>query len=121
MPQHLAVGEGQTLAERVATWVAERWPVPEVGLVVGATAREELLGLRDLVPGPAFLVPGVGAQGGDLAAAVRACHGAAAPGRVNVSRGIAGASRGSDWRRAAADAAGSWRERMAEASATLPL
>jgi orotidine 5'-phosphate decarboxylase subfamily 2 len=121
MPQHLAVGDGQTLAERVATWVAERWPVPEVGLVVGATAPEELLGLRDLVPGPAFLVPGVGAQGGDLAAAVRACHGAAAPGLVNVSRGIAGASCGSDWRRAAADAAGSWRERMAEASATLPL
>jgi len=121
IPQHLAVGSNETLAERVAGWVAERWPLPEVGLVVGATAPEELLQLRARVPGPAFLVPGVGAQGGDLEAAVRACHGSSAPGVVNVSRGIAGASRGADWRSAAAEAARAWRARMAEASATLAL
>jgi orotidine-5'-phosphate decarboxylase len=120
-PQHLLVGPDETVAERVAVWVAERWPVPEVGLVVGATAPEELLQLRARVPEPAFLVPGVGAQGGDLEAAVRACHGSRAPGVVNVSRGIAAASRGADWRRAAAEAARAWRARMAEASATLPL
>jgi len=56
-----------------------------------------------------------------LEAAVRACHGSAAPGLVNVSRGIAGASRGADWRTAAAEAARAWRARMAEASATLAL
>ena len=119
--QHEAVGGGLSLAQHVAAWVANRWPVPEVGLVVGATAAAELEELRRHVPGPAFLVPGVGAQGGELAAAVRACHGSLAPGVVNVSRGIAGASRGSDWRRAAARAAGEWRSRMAKAGATLAL
>lgn len=117
--QHLDVGDGETLAENVAAWVSERWPVPEVGLVVGATAPDELLRIRALVPGPAFLVPGLGAQGGDLAAAVRACHGSLAPGLINVSRGIAGASLASDWRAAAAAAAGAWRGKMAEAGATL--
>jgi orotidine-5'-phosphate decarboxylase len=88
--------------------------------VVGATAPGELAALRDAVAGPAFLVPGVGAQGGDLAAAVRACHGTQAPGLVNVSRGIAGASRGADWRSAAAGAARKLVEEMREVGATLP-
>jgi orotidine-5'-phosphate decarboxylase len=119
--QHLAVEGAGPLSERVAAWVSERWPVPEVGLVVGATAPDDLATLRRNVPGPAFLVPGIGAQGGDLEAAVRASRGTRAPGIVNVSRAIAGASRGPDWRSAAAAAAESWRARMAEASATLPL
>jgi orotidine-5'-phosphate decarboxylase len=119
--QDLELRGGATVSEHVAAWVAERWPVAEVGLVVGATAPDELAALRGAVPGPAFLVPGVGAQGGDLEAAVRSCHGTRAPGLVNISRGIAAASRGSDWRRAAAAAAESWRSRMAEASATLAL
>jgi len=121
--QHLATateGGSQPLYERVATWVAERWPESRVGLVVGATAPAELEGLRRLVPGPAFLVPGVGAQGGDLAAAVRACHGGRAPGLVNVSRGIAGEAREGDWRASVAAAAQRWSEAMAEVGATLP-
>lgn len=118
--QDLRIGTaGRTLGEEVTAWVAQRWPEPRVGLVVGATAPAELARLRALVPGPAFLVPGVGAQGGDLAAAVQACHGQAAPGLVNVSRAIAGASRGLDWRAAAADAARRWRELMRRSGATL--
>ncbi|HYN64516.1 MAG TPA: orotidine-5'-phosphate decarboxylase, partial [Candidatus Limnocylindrales bacterium] len=80
----LVEGDGSAGAvhERVATWVAGRWPEARVGLVVGATAPGELASLRRMVPGPAFLVPGSGAQGGDLAAAVRACHGTLAPGLV---------------------------------------
>jgi orotidine 5'-phosphate decarboxylase subfamily 2 len=115
-------GEGRELAvhQRVAAWVADRWPEPRVGLVVGATAPGELANLRQLVPGPAFLVPGSGAQGGDLAAAVRACHGTRAPGLVNVSRGIAAASSGTDWRQAAAESARRWAAAMAEVGATLP-
>ncbi len=118
--QHLRVEpQGRTLAEHVAAWVDGRWPRPEVGLVVGATAPGELEALRTRHPEPAFLVPGVGAQGGDLVAAVRSCHGRRAPGLVNISRGIAAASSGSDWRRAAADAGERWRARMADAGATL--
>jgi len=99
------VADGEPIHERVARWAAERWTSGRVGLVVGATAPEELATLREAVPGPAFLVPGVGAQGGDAEAAARAADGAWAPGLVNVSRGIALASSGRDWQAAAAAAA----------------
>jgi orotidine-5'-phosphate decarboxylase len=111
---------GETLHQHVARWVSQRWPEPRVGLVVGATAPGELAALRASVPGPAFLVPGVGAQGGDLASAVAACDGQLAPGLVNVSRAIANASADDDWREAAAREAEAWRARMAEAGGTLP-
>ena len=111
--------DGELLYERVARWVAERWPGGRVGLVVGATRPEELRRLRDIAPSPAFLVPGVGAQGGELAAAVACCHGTDALGVVNVSRAIAGASRGDDWHEAAAAAAAALRASMQEVGATL--
>lgn len=106
--------EGEPLHVTVARWVAGTWRDGRVGLVVGATAPDELERLRALVPGPPFLVPGVGAQGGDLDRAVRFCHGARVPGLVAVSRGIAGASTGSDWRAAAATAAEQLGGRMRE-------
>ena len=84
------------VARRVATW----GQAGTVGLVVGATAPEELRAVRETVPGLAFLVPGIGAQGGDLEAVLAdgpatAGPGAGRPGRgllVNVSRAIAGAA-----------------------------
>jgi orotidine-5'-phosphate decarboxylase len=106
---------GEPVHLRVARWVAERWPGGRVGLVVGATAPDELGRLRAVVPGPGFLVPGVGAQGGDLAASVRACHGSWAPGLVSVSRGIAAAATGSSWAGGAAAAVSALRGRMREA------
>lgn len=112
--QELDAG-AEPLYRSVARWVAATWTDGRVGLVVGATAPAELASVREAVPGPGFLVPGVGVQGGDLPAAVGACHGAWAPGVVSVSRGIAEASRGDDWRRAATTAAGELRGRMREA------
>jgi orotidine 5'-phosphate decarboxylase subfamily 2 len=119
--QELPIGDraGGTLYERVASWAAERWTDGRVGLVVGATAPAELARLREVAPGPGFLVPGVGTQGGDLVAAVSACHGAWAPGLVNVSRAIASATRRDEWRTAARAAAETWRQSMQEAGATL--
>lgn len=117
--QDLPVG-GAPLHEHVASWAASTWPDGRVGLVVGATAPSELARLRRLAPGPGFLVPGVGAQGGDLAAALASCHGTQAPGLVSISRAIAAASRGTDWRSAAAASAQAWLGRMREAGATLP-
>jgi orotidine 5'-phosphate decarboxylase subfamily 2 len=117
--QDLVVG-GAPLHERVASWAAATWTDGRVGLVVGATAPAELARLRRLVPALGFLVPGVGAQDGDLAAALEHCHGSAAPGLVSISRGIAAASRGDGWRAAAAASAQSWLGRMQEAGATLP-
>ena len=99
----------------VARWASERWPDGRVGLVVGATAPGELRRVRAATPGPGFLVPGVGAQGGSLEAAVRYCDGAAAPGIVSVSRAIAAASSGAAWRDAAAEASSALRRRMKEA------
>ena len=107
--------DGEPLFIHVARWVAETWTDGRAGLVVGATLPADLALVRRAVPGPGFLVPGVGAQGGDLAAAVAACHGTWAPGLVSVSRGISGASRGPDWREAAAATAKSLRDRMREA------
>ena len=106
---------GDPLHVTVARWVAERWPGGRVGLVVGGTVPEELTTLRGIVPGPGFLVPGVGAQGGDLDASARSADGEWAPGLVSVSRGIAGASLGADWREAAAQAASTLRGRLRNA------
>ncbi len=116
--QDLDVG-GRSVSTAVADWAARRWPDGRVGLVVGATAAAELHALRTRVPGPGFLVPGVGAQGGDLQAAVLTCHGTAAPGLVNLSRAISGASRGADWQPAAGAAAEHWRAAMMAAGARL--
>jgi orotidine 5'-phosphate decarboxylase subfamily 2 len=117
--QDLPVG-GAPLHERVASWVAETWTDGRVGLVVGATAPAELTRLRRVAPALGFLVPGVGAQDGDLAAAVAHCHGTAAPGLVSISRAISGASLGDGWRAAAAASALAWLGQMQEAGATLP-
>ncbi|HUG95575.1 MAG TPA: orotidine-5'-phosphate decarboxylase [Pleomorphomonadaceae bacterium] len=111
--------EGHPLATVVARWADERWPDGRVGLVVGATAPGELRRLREEVPGPAFLVPGVGAQGGELATALACCHGIRAPGVVNLSRAIAERAIGLDWQRAAGEAALGWLDEMRGAGATL--
>jgi orotidine-5'-phosphate decarboxylase len=90
----------EPIYQRVARLVAT-WRPGGVGLVVGATAPDELHVVRDLVPEIAFLVPGVGSQGGDLDTVLRdgparAGDAGGRPGGgllVNVSRGIAGAAR----------------------------
>jgi uridine monophosphate synthetase len=69
--QGLDVG-GRALFEEVAR-VAPGWgPHGNVGLVVGATAPDDLARARAAAPGAWILAPGVGAQGGDLEATVRA-------------------------------------------------
>jgi orotidine 5'-phosphate decarboxylase subfamily 2 len=116
--QDLSV-DGESLAFIVARWAAERWFDGRVGLVVGATDPGELERLRAAVPGPGFLVPGVGAQGGDLASAVASCDGTWAPGLVSLSRAISDRARGADWKTAASEAARSWLDEMRKAGATL--
>ena len=90
----------EKLHERVARLAAGWGPGGTVGLVVGATGPEELATIRALVPGLAFLVPGVGAQGGAVEPVLQHGPATSAPGGrlpgagllVNVSRGIAGAA-----------------------------
>jgi orotidine-5'-phosphate decarboxylase len=77
-----------------------------IGLVVGATCPEDLREVRELCPDMTLLVPGIGAQGGDLGLAVR--HGIDARGRGAIfssSRQILYASVGADYAEAARRAA----------------
>ena len=84
-----------------------------LGLVVGATVPDQLREVRAACPGMPLLIPGIGAQGGDLEAAVRL--GVDSRGRgalINSSRGIIYASNDSDFAQAAAREANKLRERI---------
>ena len=64
--------------------------------VVGATRPEVLAEVRALVPGHFFLVPGVGAQGGDLHAVLKAGMTADGGLLINSSRGVLYAGKGEE-------------------------
>ena len=100
-------GEGQGPLYESMARACQQWNSRgNVGLVVGATVPEQLAAVRGLCPGMPFLVPGVGAQGGEMEAAVRA--GVDGDGRlalVNSSRGIIYASREAGFSEAAGEAA----------------
>ena len=90
--QSLELASGEPLYERVAA-LADVWNANQnVGLVVGATTTEELERVREIVPTIPFLVPGVGAQGGDAEAAVD--HGLASHPAADVDVGLVNSSRG---------------------------
>ncbi len=91
--QEQLLSSEQAVYERVADLAAQWNEHDNVGLVVGATAPTELAAIRDRTPELPFLVPGVGAQDGDIQAAVE--YGLAdrpdqdTPiGVINSSRGI---------------------------------
>jgi orotidine-5'-phosphate decarboxylase len=75
------------------------------GYVVGATYPAELAAARELAPQASFLIPGVGAQGGDLEAAVRFGPDAVAGPVINAGRSVLYASSGLDFAEAARAAA----------------
>ncbi|WP_394942948.1 orotidine-5'-phosphate decarboxylase [uncultured Ilumatobacter sp.] len=87
----------------VAERVANEWSqLGDCGLVVGATYPEELAEVRAVAPGIPFLVPGVGAQGGDAATVVQHGSNAARNGlMVSSSRAVLYASSGDDFAEAA--------------------
>jgi orotidine-5'-phosphate decarboxylase len=92
----------EPLYARVARRATGWGPGGTVGLVVGATAPAELAQIRAVAPGLAFLVPGVGAQGGETGPVLadgpaRDAPAGGHPGGgllVNVSRAIASDARG---------------------------
>jgi orotidine-5'-phosphate decarboxylase len=98
--------DGLPLYEVVAR-KAKEWNVHgNIGLVVGATYPEELKKVRSICPEMPLLIPGIGAQGGDLASAVG--YGVDARGEkaiINVSRQILYASKEKDFARAARNVA----------------
>jgi orotidine-5'-phosphate decarboxylase len=104
--QELDVG-GEPLYQRIARTIARDWNTDgNCALVVGATFPEELKVIRGIVGDMPLLIPGVGAQGGDVEAVVKNGRSADGTGLViNSSRGILYASRGAGYAEAAADAA----------------
>ena len=82
--------EGKPLYQHVAQMVAQKWNRNgQCALVVGATFPDELAKVRAIVGDMALLVPGIGAQGGDVAATVAAGKSAAGTGMmINSSRAI---------------------------------
>ena len=97
------------LARRAQTYAGKG----NLGLVVGATVPEQLADVRRVCPHLPLLIPGIGAQGGDLEATVR--NGVDAEGRnaiISSSRGIIYASRGPDYADAARRATADLRDRI---------
>ncbi len=96
------IAPDEPLWARVARVAAGWGPGGTIGLVVGATAPQELGAARAIAPGLAFLVPGVGAQGGSIEPVLASGRATSPPAGtrpgggllVNVSRGIAAAALG---------------------------
>jgi orotidine-5'-phosphate decarboxylase len=106
--QQLADLSGRpTLYEHIASLVQGPWNTNgQLGLVVGATYPAEIERVRKVAPTVPLLIPGVGAQGGDAVATVRAGYRSAAgqttaPIVVNSSRAVLYASSSADFAQAA--------------------
>ena len=109
--QMLDVG-GERVFERVARLVGSTWNRNgQLGLVVGATFPDELARVRALVGDLPLLVPGIGAQGGDVEASVKAGQTNAGTGMVvNSSRAILYAGKDEDFAAKARTAAQATRD-----------
>jgi orotidine-5'-phosphate decarboxylase len=112
--QELRLESGEKVYERIAKLASGAWNRGgEIGLVVGATYPAEIARVREIAPSLPLLIPGIGAQGGDPAATVRAgwrgdAGGTRGPIIVSSSRAVLYAGNGADYAtaaRAAAEAA----------------
>jgi orotidine-5'-phosphate decarboxylase len=119
--QDLSFTTGLSLYEAVAQ-KAKEWNIyNNIGLVVGATYPEELKEIRSICPEMYLLIPGIGAQGGDLAWAVN--YGVDTQGEkaiFNVSRQILYASKGEDFAQAARNVAEKIRKQINSCLASRP-
>jgi orotidine-5'-phosphate decarboxylase len=98
--QNLVLDSGERLYQRVASMAATQWNVDgNVMLVAGATNPTELADIRGLVGEMTLLIPGVGAQGGDIGALMRSAQGGGVV--INSSRAVLYASSDEDYAQAA--------------------
>jgi len=114
--QFLNVNLGEPLYLHVAKLASQQWNSSgQLSLVVGATFPEEIAKVRAIVGDMPLLIPGIGAQGGDIDTTVKAGSIAGAPGTgmiINSSRAILYASSGSDFAQAARAVAQSTRDAL---------
>lgn len=113
--------DGQPLYLHVAKLAADQWNSSgQISLVVGATFPEEITKVRAIVGDMPLLIPGIGAQGGDIDATVKAGAIPNKPGTgmiINSSRAILYASSGSDFAQAARTVALNTRDALRAAAA----
>jgi orotidine-5'-phosphate decarboxylase len=106
--------QGIRLLYEIVATKAQEWNIHgNIGLVVGATFPEELKTIRKQHPDMPFLIPGIGAQGGDVATTVK--YGVSPQGDkaiINSSRQILYASGGQDFAKAARKATISLRDEI---------
>lgn len=101
----------EVVARRVQSWNT----AGNCGLVVGATYPQELRTIRSMCPDMPILIPGVGAQGGDLEASVVAGVDACGEKAIMaVSRAVLFAGKGTDFATSAANEALALRDRINE-------
>jgi len=122
--QEQRLPSGDTLFEHIARLAQGEWNRSgQLALVVGATFPAEIEQVRALAPTLPLLIPGIGAQGGDAVATVRAGYRAeggrtVAPIIVSSSRAVLYASRGNDFAEAARHAALATRLELNQARGT---
>jgi len=118
--QFLNVSSGEPLYLHVAKLASQKWNGSgQISLVVGATFPEEIAKVRAIVGDMPLLIPGIGAQGGDIDSTIKAGRIPNAPGSgmiINSSRAILYASAGNDFAQAARDVAQSTRDALRSAA-----
>jgi len=118
--QFLNVNSDEPLYLHVAKLASQKWNSSgQISLVVGATFPEEIARVRAIVGDMPLLIPGIGAQGGDIDSTVKAGCITGAPGTgmiINSSRAILYASSGSDFAKAARAVAQSTRDALRTAA-----
>ena len=111
---------GEPLYLHVARLAAQKWNTSgQISLVVGATFPEEIAKVRAIVGEMPLLIPGIGAQGGDIEATVTAGAISGKPGTgmiINSSRAILYASSGNDFAQAARTVAQNTRDALRAAT-----
>ena len=112
--QNLTLHSGEPLYKEVARQVLQWGSLENIGLVVGATVPDELADLAETFPEAWFLVPGVGAQGGNLKTVMeKGTMGRPGGVIVNSARGILYASSQADYANKAGEAAATLQKQMA--------
>jgi orotidine-5'-phosphate decarboxylase len=118
--QNLPINSNQAVFERVAHLAKEWDQAGQIALVVGATFPQEIARVRAIVGNMPLLIPGIGAQGGDIEATVTAGQVSNRPGTgmmINSSRAILYASTGEDFADAARKVAMATRDAIRSAQA----
>ena len=103
----------ELLYEKVLKTVAQWGSIDNTMFVIGATRKEQLQHVRQMLPDHFFLIPGVGAQGGDVATVCENTMNKDGGVLINISRGIIYVGSGPDFAEQAGAAAKEYQQQMA--------